>query len=33
VLNRDYAQRIGADRYAQNAMETVRYAEEVHASL
>jgi len=33
VLNRDYAQRIGADRYAQNAMETVRYAEEIHASL
>ena len=33
VLNRDYAKRIGADRYAQNAMETVRYAEKIHASL
>ncbi len=27
VLNREYAERIGADRYAEDAMETVRYAE------
>ena len=27
VLTRDYAARIGADRYARDAMETVRYAE------
>lgn len=26
VLNQEYADRIGADKYAQNAMETVRYA-------
>ena len=29
VLNRQYAQSIGADRYAADAMETVRYAEAV----
>ncbi len=29
VLNRDYAEKIGADKYAKDAMETVRYAEEV----
>lgn len=29
VLNRQYAQSIGADRYAADAMETVRYAEEL----
>jgi len=29
VLTQDYADRIGADRYAKNAMETVRYAEQV----
>ena len=29
VLNEGYAARIGADRYAADAMETVRYAEEV----
>ena len=29
VLNRQYAQSIGADRYAADAMETVRYAEEI----
>ena len=27
VLNREYAERIGADKYARDAMETVRYAE------
>ena len=30
VLNAEYAERIGADKYAKDAMETVRYAEEVH---
>jgi len=29
VLNREYADRIGADKYAKDAMETVRYAEEM----
>jgi len=29
VLTKDYAEKIGADRYAKDAMETVRYAEEV----
>ena len=29
VLTKEYARQIGADRYAQNAMETVRYAAEV----
>ncbi len=29
VLNHEYAERIGADKYAKDAMETVRYAEEV----
>lgn len=29
VLNKEYANKIGADRYAKNAMEAVRYAEEV----
>jgi 5-methyltetrahydrofolate--homocysteine methyltransferase len=29
VLNREYADRIGADKYAKDAMETVRYAEEI----
>ncbi len=33
VLNREYAENIGADRYAADAMETVRYAEEIYASL
>lgn len=28
VLNRDYAKRIGADKYGSDAMETVRFAEE-----
>ena len=29
VLTREYADAIGADRYAKDAMETVRYAEEI----
>ena len=29
VLTRDYADRIGADKYAKDAMEAVRYAEEI----
>ena len=29
VLTREYAERIGADRYARDAMDTVRYAEEI----
>ncbi len=29
VLNKEYADRIGADKYAKNAMEAVRYAEEI----
>lgn len=33
VLNREYAQSIGADRYAADAMETVRYAEEVYEAI
>ena len=31
VLNQEYADRIGADKYAKDAMESVRYAEEVVA--
>ncbi len=33
VLNREYADRIGADKYAGDAMETVRYAEEMDKTL
>ena len=33
VLTQDYADMIGADKYAKDAMETVRYAEEVYGSL
>ena len=33
VLNREYADAIGADRYAKDAMETVRYAEEINSTL
>jgi 5-methyltetrahydrofolate--homocysteine methyltransferase len=29
VLTQDYADRIGADKYARDAMEAVRYAEEI----
>lgn len=31
VLNREYADAIGADKYAKDAMEAVRYAEEINA--
>ncbi len=33
VLTKKYADEIGADQYAKDAMETVRYAEEIHRSL
>ena len=33
VLNPEYAAAIGADFYAKDAMETVRYAEEIHRNL
>ena len=33
VLNQEYADAIGADKYAKDAMETVRYAEEINRSL
>ena len=33
VLNRGYAEKIGADKYAKDAMEAVRYAEEIENSL
>ena len=33
VLNKEYADAIGADKYAADAMETVRYAEEINAEL
>ena len=33
VLTADFARSIGADAYAKGAMATVRYAEEVEASL
>lgn len=33
VLTRDYAESIGADKYAKDAMETVRYAEEINADV
>lgn len=33
VLTQDYADRIGADKYAKDAMETVRYADEINAEL
>ena len=33
VMTADYAASIGADRYAKDAMDTVRYAESVHALL
>ena len=32
VLNEEYAAMIGADRYCRDAMETVRYAEEIERS-
>lgn len=33
VLNAEYAEAIGADRYAKDAMEAVRYAEEIEKNL
>ncbi len=33
VLNEEYAQAIGADKYAKDGMETVRYAESIFSSL
>ncbi len=33
VLNQEYADAIGADKYAKDAMEAVRYAEEVNGNL
>jgi 5-methyltetrahydrofolate--homocysteine methyltransferase len=33
VLNEEYAAQIGADKYARDAMETVRYAEEINKEL
>ena len=33
VLNQECADAIGADKYAKDAMETVRYAEEIHRTL
>jgi 5-methyltetrahydrofolate--homocysteine methyltransferase len=33
VLNEEYATKIGADKYAADAMETVRYAEQIEADL
>lgn len=33
VLNKDYAEQIGADRYCKDAMQTVRFAEEVEGGL
>ena len=33
VLTRDYAAQIGADRYAREAMDTVRYADEVFGAM
>lgn len=33
VLNEEYAQKIGADAYAKDGMETVRFAQEIYAEL
>ena len=33
VFNKEYADMIGADKYAKDAMETVRYSEEINNSL
>ena len=33
VLTQDYADSIGADKYAKDAMETVRYAEDINSAL
>ena len=33
MLTQEYADRIGADKYAAEALEAVRYADSVYASL
>ena len=33
VLTEEYAKKIGADKYAKDAMETVRYAESIMAQI
>ena len=33
VLNQEYADMIGADKYAKDAMETVRYAESINSEI
>ena len=33
VLTEEYARKIGADKYAKDAMETVRYSEEIFSKL
>lgn len=33
VLNKDYAEQIGADKYAKDAMEAVRYAEQINTEI
>jgi 5-methyltetrahydrofolate--homocysteine methyltransferase len=33
VLTKEYADAIGADKYAKDAMETVRYAELINSTL
>ena len=33
VLTQEYADKIGADKYAKDAMETVRYAEEITKNI
>jgi 5-methyltetrahydrofolate--homocysteine methyltransferase len=33
VMNQEYADKIGADKYAKDAMETVRYSEEIEKAL
>ena len=33
VMTKEYAESIGADKYAKDAMDTVRYAEEINAAL
>ena len=33
MITKEYADSIGADKYAADAMETVRYAEEINKTL
>ena len=33
VLTQEYADKIGADKYARDAMEAVRYAEEINKAI